>query len=104
FSTRSVTTFSRFSPSSALMAMIVLLHASNNSYWQAIRQGSRLEFDIPVEIIQPALVQVVGREGAAIVVQVVHCGWIGRLMREHLDVLRQPVGLAQVTWRTGRHD
>src|SRR5690606_22574157 len=43
----------------------------------------RLQFDVPVEIVLPALMQIVGREGAAILVQVSDGRAIGRLHRKH---------------------
>ena len=45
----------------------------------------------------------VGREGPAVVVQVVHRRLVGLLQRPHVDFAGQPVGLAQVARGAGRH-
>src|ERR1700689_5641707 len=42
-----------------------------------------LQFAVPIEIVHPALVQIVGREQAAVLVQVVHGGLVGLGRRSH---------------------
>ena len=56
----------------------------------------RLQFAVPVEIVEPAFVQVVGRKLAAGIVQVMHGRVIGLLRREHARVLRHLAALLQV--------
>src|SRR5262245_32800724 len=45
--------------------------------------GSRLQLGIPVEIVEPALVQVIGGEQSAVAVEFKHRGPVGQLARLH---------------------
>src|SRR5712671_3642869 len=47
----------------------------------------RLQHAIPVEVVEPAVVQVVGREQPAVAMQVVHRGLERHLGREHAGLL-----------------
>jgi len=64
----------------------------------------RIQLGIPVEIVAPALVQVIGRESAAVVLQ--HVGRrLHRLMaRIHPALLRQPIAFQQIAPGAGSHD
>ena len=64
----------------------------------------RLKLDIPVEIIHPAFMQMVGREQAAVVVQVVHRRLVGLLQRPHLGLRRHHAAFPEVTGRAGGDD
>src|SRR5690606_24934655 len=64
----------------------------------------RLELDIPVEIIHPALVQEVGREKPAVIVQVVHGRLVWLLPRPHLGVRGHQPTLPEIAGRAGGHD
>src|ERR1700722_2659786 len=63
----------------------------------------RIELGVPIQIIEPALVQIVGREQPAVAVQLVHGRREWRLPRKHPRLLRRQVALAQVTRRTRRN-
>src|SRR5260370_21198441 len=65
---------------------------------------ARIELAIPVEIIPPALVQIVGREGAAVLLQ-----HVGRRLHRLLPwvepaLLRQPVALQEGAAAAGGDD
>src|ERR1700752_163316 len=64
----------------------------------------RIEFRIPVQIVEPAVVQVVRRKQPAVAMQLVHGGRVGRLSREHPRLLRRQIALAQITGRAGSDD
>src|SRR6187431_1796311 len=64
----------------------------------------RLEFGIPIEIVEPAIVQIVRREQPPVAVQMLHarCEW--HLRGPHAGFVRRHVALLQIAGRTGRHD
>src|SRR5215813_3400652 len=63
--------------------------------------ASRLELGIPIEIVEPAVVQVVRREQPSVAVQVMHA-WLERhLRRPHVRLGRRHVALPQVARRAG---
>src|SRR5690606_20788152 len=64
----------------------------------------RLQFDVPVKIIHPALVQMVGRKQPTVVVQVVHGGLHRLLARPHLRVPWHQPALPEVARRAGSDD
>src|SRR5689334_7809495 len=73
----------------------------------ARRKGAsflRIELGVPIEIVEPAVVQIVRREQSAVAVQLVHRWRVGRLFREHLGLLRRQVALFQIAGRTGGDD
>src|SRR5690606_28357116 len=53
---------------------------------------------------EPAVVQVVGRELSAVVVQVLHARGVGQLAGPHPDILGQAVALAKVAGGAGGDD
>src|SRR5689334_7401206 len=61
----------------------------------------RIQLGVPIEIVEPALVQIVRREQAAVAMQLVYGRGVGRLFREHLGLLRRQVALPQVAGRAG---
>src|SRR5215831_10748284 len=63
-----------------------------------------IELGVPIEIVEPALVQIVRREQPAIAVQLVHRGRVRRLPREHFCLLRRQVALSQIAGRAGGND
>src|SRR6185437_3463623 len=67
------------------------------------RSGLRLEFGVPIKIIEPAVVQIVRREQAPVLVQVMHRRLIRHLRGPHPRLGRRQVALAQVTRRARRH-
>src|SRR6478736_5991864 len=67
---------------------------------QIWRDALRLEFSIPVEIVEPALVQIVGREEASVAVQVMHRRLERHLRWPHPSFVRREVALAQIAGRT----
>ena len=64
----------------------------------------RIELGVPVQIIEPAVVQVVRREQPAVAVQVLHRGLERRLRRKHPRFVRRQVALAQIARRAGGDD
>src|SRR5262245_5980371 len=80
--------------------------ASPNSARQpeAIENRLRLELGVPVEIVEPALVQVVGRKQPPIAMQLEHRGPIGHLPRLHAGVVGKMPTLAQIARCAGGHD
>src|SRR6476469_5809473 len=63
----------------------------------------RLQLGVPIEIIEPAIVQIVRREQPAVLVQMMHRRLERHLRGPHLGFLRRQVALAQVAGREGRH-
>ena len=66
------------------------------------KRDQRLQFGVPVEIVEPALVQVVRREQPAVAVQVLHARLERHLRRAHAGLGRRHVALAQIAGRAGR--
>ena len=64
----------------------------------------RLEFGIPVEIIEPALVQIIGRKKPPISMQFKNCRPVGLVRREHAGDLRHHAALFQITRRASGDD
>src|SRR5690348_16068795 len=66
--------------------------------------GSSFQFDVPIEIVAPAIVQIVGREGAAMLLQLP----AGRPERPavdmHVRLLRRAAALLEVAGRAGGGD
>src|SRR5216684_6283375 len=63
----------------------------------------RIEFGVPVQIIEPAIVQIVWREQPAVAMQLMHRRRERVLPWKHPRLVRRQIALAQVTRRTGRH-
>src|SRR6266702_2283400 len=66
------------------------------------RPTLRIELGVPIEIIQPAVVQIVRWEQPPVAVQLMHGGRERVLPREHPRLLRRQIALAQVTRRARR--
>src|SRR5205814_566773 len=64
----------------------------------------RIEFGVPIEIVEPAIVQIIRREQAAVAVQLMHSRRERRLPRKHLRLLRRQVAFSQIAWRAGGDD
>src|SRR5580704_8771167 len=70
----------------------------------SLRRKSRLQDGIPIEIIHPAFVQIIGRKPAAVLVQIVD-GWLIRHPRRpHAGLAGAEIALAQIAARTGGDD
>src|SRR5215469_6693021 len=67
-------------------------------------RSERVELGVPVEVVAPALVQVVWREGAAILLKHVGRRLNRAVARVHLALPRQPVSLPQIAGGAGGHD
>src|SRR5450830_1592149 len=68
------------------------------------RKGSdalRLQLGIPIEIVEPAFVQIVGRKQPAVAVQVMHRGLEWHLRWPHLGFAWRQAALAQIAGRAG---
>ena len=65
---------------------------------------SRFEFDIPVEPVAPASVEVVGREAAALILQLPACRPDRGDVELHLRLTRRPSAFFEVARRTGSGD
>src|ERR1700751_3464985 len=63
-----------------------------------------MELGIPVEIIEPAVVQIVRREQPAVAVQVLHRRLERPLRGPHLALFRGQIALAQIARRASRDD
>ena len=70
----------------------------------AFREGLRLEFGIPIEIIEPALMQIVRREQPAVAMQLEHRGTIRLQRRMHLRLRWQLAALHQIARCASRGD
>ncbi len=66
--------------------------------------GSRLQLGIPVEIVDPGIVQIVRRKQPAVIVQRRDRGLIGHLRRPHTRLARMLAALPQIACRTGGDD
>ena len=69
-----------------------------------LRLALRFEFRIPVEIVDPTIVQIVGWEQAAVAVQLKHRRLDRLLRRPHLGVAGHQTALFQIARRARRHD
>ncbi len=80
--------------------------ASNSTQGSAAATGPalRIEFRIPVEIVEPAIVQIVRREQPSVAMQMMHARLERHLRREHARFLHRHAALAQITRRAGRDD
>ena len=65
------------------------------------RLVSILEHAVPIEVVAPAFVQEVGREGAAVALQLVGGRLLGPAQRVHVAFPRQAVGLPEIAALTG---
>src|SRR5262249_43499804 len=66
--------------------------------------ASGLQFGIPIEIVEPALVQVIRGEQSTIPMQVMHGGLERHLRRPHPRFAGREVAFAQVAGRASSHD
>src|SRR4029079_6200607 len=67
-------------------------------------RNSGLELGVPVEIIEPAFVQIIWREEPTVAVQVVHRRLERHLRWPHPRFVRREVAFAQIARRAGRND
>ncbi len=65
---------------------------------------SGFQFRIPIQIIEPAFVQKVGRERTSVAVQFKHRRSVWPLRRVHADICRQVIALLQIARCAGRYD
>jgi len=63
----------------------------------------RLQLGVPIQIVEPAFVEVVRREEPTIPVQVVHRRLERHLCRPHLGLVGREIALAQIAGRAGGH-
>lgn len=70
----------------------------------AVLKGSGLQLGIPVKIVHPAFVQVVGREQPPVIVQVLNRRLERLLRREHARLLGKLAAFSKIAGRAGRHD
>jgi len=68
------------------------------------RWALRFQLGVPVEVVEPALVQIIGWEQPAVAVQFKHRRPVGHLPRLHAGMLGQVPTLAEVAGRAGRYD
>ena len=78
---------------------------ATNKWLQRIAREakSRLEFRIPVKIIHPAFMQIIGWKEPAILMKVEHRRFIWRLLRIHPCSLGHLAAFFEITRRTSRH-
>src|SRR6476469_1699455 len=70
-----------------------------------MQSGSlRFQLDIPVEIVTPALVQVVGRKCPAVLLQLPGRWANGLAVRVHVSFAGRSAALAQIAWSAGGRD
>src|SRR5215471_1362318 len=68
-----------------------------------IGNALRIELGVPVEIIEPAVVQVVRRKTPAVAMQMIDGRLERHLRRIHLRLVRRQVALLQIARRAGGH-
>ena len=61
----------------------------------------RFELGIPVEIVEPAFMQIIGRKKPPISMQIEHCRPRRLVRRKHSGDLRHHPALLEIAWRTG---
>jgi len=64
----------------------------------------RIELGVPVQVVEPAVVQIVGREQPAVAMQLMHGRRKRLLPWEHPCLLRRQIALAQIARGARRHD
>ena len=69
-----------------------------------ISGGSGLQLDVPIEIVAPALVEVVGREGAAVLLELPAGRAEGVALDVHMGLARGSAAFAQIARRAGGGD
>src|SRR5580693_5037242 len=70
-------------------------HNSSRSRRFAIRR-LWIELGVPVEIVEPAIVQIIGREEPSVAVQVLHRRLKRPLRRPHLRLVGRQIALPQI--------
>jgi len=65
---------------------------------------TRIQFGIPVKIIAPTFVQIIGREGAPDILQLERTRTEWTLAGEHPDLVGHAIALDQIAARTCRDD
>src|SRR6185312_6037193 len=68
------------------------------------RRALRIEFGVPIKIIQPAIVQIVRRKQSPVPMQLMHRRSERVLPRKHPRLLRRQIALAQIARRAGGDD
>src|SRR4249919_265328 len=63
-----------------------------------------IQLAVPIQEVAPALVQVAGREGAAVLLQFLRRRLDRRALHVHADLAQQPVALQEVARAAGSHD
>src|SRR6516165_1843898 len=73
--------------------------------WRAISKlpASGLELGVPVEIVHPALMQIVRRKLPSVLMQIMDRWLVGPLTGPHARLRGQPIALEQIAGRAGRH-
>ena len=66
----------------------------------AAKQSLRIQLRIPIEIVEPAVVQIVRREQSSVAVELVHGRRERGLPRKHSCLRRREIALAQIAGRT----
>src|SRR5579863_8927998 len=61
-----------------------------------------IELGVPVQVVEPAVVQIVRREQPAVAMKLMHGGGKRRLPRKHPRLLRRQVSFSQIAGRTCR--
>src|SRR5262249_2736756 len=78
-----------------------LLPAAERSADRATRLALRLQLGVPVEVVEPALVQIVRREAPAVAVQMIDARLERHLRRPHLGLVQGHVALLEIARRAG---
>src|SRR5437764_323880 len=65
---------------------------------------SGIELGVPIEIVQPAVVQIIRRKQPSVAVQVVHAGLERHLRRPHARLVGGHVALLEIAGRACRDD
>lgn len=74
---------------------------SRGAHLARIRSVFRFQFNIPIEIVEPGLVEIIGRETTTLLLQLKGGRSLWALDRMHVYLMRHPTAFAKVTWATG---
>lgn len=66
--------------------------------------GSGIQWRIPIEIIKPTLVQIVGRKVSPVLMQIRYSWLKWRSCRKHMHIRRQAISFAKIAGRAGRYN
>src|SRR5687767_11750200 len=92
------------SPTSRSRCSGTTLRRGCGNIWRGCKPGLRLQLDVPVQVVAPALVEVVGREALAVVLQLPAGRADRRALEMHLGLARGAAAFLKIARSAGGGD